>query len=474
MISRTRLPRPGGEAKGQDEVAVLGLARSGRAAAELLLSRGYRVYASDSTESSQAMESAELLREKGASVEIRGHDFDRIASSSFVVLSPGIPPDAPVVKAARDAGRAIVSEVEVALDFLGASKVIAVTGTNGKTTTTALIAHILAALGKNAASAGNIGTPLSVLALDAKQPEWIALEMSSFQLHDTPSIKPLVGVLTNLSPDHLDRYAGVEDYYADKARLFANADDSSIWAVNADDPRSLAMTESVRGKRYLFSLLRPADAHYDKASLGLNLRGRPLLARSDLQLIGSHNVANALAAALAVTAADPSFAKPAARDAIADALRSFPPLPHRMERVSEVDGVRWVNDSKATNVASTKVAIEGMERPTVLLLGGRHKGESYAALADAIRKSVKRVIAFGEAAPLIARDLSGIVKVDTLGSDFEEVIAAARAAAAPGENILLSPACSSYDMFLNFEERGDKFRQLAQQGADSHSREKRN
>jgi UDP-N-acetylmuramoylalanine--D-glutamate ligase len=466
MSLRTRLPRPGGESKGQDEVAVLGLARSGRAAAELLLSRGFSVYASDGSESRQAMEAAELLREKGASVEIGGHDAGRIARSALVVLSPGIPPDAPVVKAARDAGRTIVSEVEVALEFLGDSKVVAVTGTNGKTTTTALIAHVLAALGKRAASAGNIGTPLSALALSAEKPEWIALEMSSFQLHDTPSIKPLVGVLTNLSPDHLDRYAGVEEYYADKAKLFANANESSKWVVNADDPGSLAMTEKVRGKRFLFSLRGRAEAYYDTASLALNVRGRDLVPRSDLHLIGSHNVANALAAALAVTIADPSFAKPAAMAKIADALRSFPPLPPRTEWVAEVNGVRWINDSKATNVASTKVAIEGMERPTVLLLGGRHKGDSYTLLAEAIRKCVKRVIAYGEAGPLIARDLSGVVKVDTLGSSFEEVVAAARAAAAPGENILLSPACSSYDMFLNFEE-GDRFRQLARAGTDN-------
>lgn len=462
MSWRTRLPRPGGEVKGQDEIAVLGLARSGRAVAELLLSQGYSVYASDGSETAPVMENAELLRAKGVSVRIGGHDARRIARAALVVLSPGIPPGAAVVRAARDAARTIVSEVEVALDFLTESKIIAVTGTNGKTTTTALIAHILSALGTTSAAAGNIGTPLSSFANSDKKPEWIALEMSSFQLHDTPSIKPRVGVLTNLSPDHLDRYASVDEYYADKARLFANADESSKWVVNADDSASMAMTGKVKGKRYLLSLRSPADAYYDTASLALNVRGRDVLPRSGLALVGSHNVANALAAALAVTVADPSFAKAASAEGIANALRTFPPLPHRMERVAEVNGVRWINDSKATNVASTKVAIEGMERPTILLLGGRHKGESYAALGDAIRKCVKRVIAYGEAARLIARDLSGLVKIDVLGSNFDEVIAAARAAALPGENVLLSPACSSYDMFLNFEERGDRFRQLAQ------------
>ena len=461
MSFRARLPRPGVEVKGQDEVAVLGLARSGRAVAELLLDEGYTVYASDASASTDVVETAELLRARGGAVETGGHDLGRIARAALVVLSPGIPPDAPPVMAARAAAVPIVSEIEVALDFLTGSKVIAVTGTNGKTTTTALIAHILRALGKNSVPAGNIGMPLSALAVRKEKPEWIALEMSSFQLHDTPGIKPLVGVLTNLSPDHLDRYASVEEYYGDKARLFANADDRSRWVVNGDDPAAMAMTGKVKGKRHLFSLRSPADACYDTGSLMLKVLGHDLIARSELALIGSHNVANSLAAVLAVVVADPAHAKPAARKAIAEALRTFPPLAHRLERVADVGGVRWVNDSKATNVSSAKVAIEGMERPTVLLLGGRHKGESYAALAGAIRKSVKRVIAYGEAAPRIASDLSGVVEVETLGSDFAEVIAAARAAAAPGETILLSPACSSYDMFRNYEERGERFRQLA-------------
>jgi UDP-N-acetylmuramoylalanine--D-glutamate ligase len=462
MSFRARLPRPGVEVKGQDEVAVLGIARSGRAVTELLLAEGYPVYASDASATIEVVETAELLRAKGAAVDTGTHDLHRIARAAVVVLSPGIPPDSPPLKAARDANRPIVSEVEVALDFLHGSKIIAVTGTNGKTTTTALIAHILRALGKDTLPAGNIGMPISSLALRVKKPEWIALEVSSFQLHDTPSIQPLVGVLTNLSPDHLDRYKSAREYYADKAMLFANAAADSRWVVNNDDPESLAMTAKAKGKRYLFSLRAPADAYYDTASLTLKVLGADLLPRTELPLIGSHNVANTLAASLAVMVADPSFAKSSARGAIAEALRTFPPLAHRLERVAEVNGVRWVNDSKATNVSSTKVAIEGMERPTILLLGGRHKGEPYTALADAIKKNVKRVIAFGEAAPLIASDLSGVVKVEMLGSDFEEVVAAARAAAAPGENILLSPACSSYDMFKDYEERGERFRQLAQ------------
>ena len=285
--------------------------------------------------------------------------------------------------------------------------------------------------------------------------------MSSFQLHDSPSLKPDVGVLTNLSPDHLDRYSTVEEYFADKARLFANADPNSVWIVNADDKAVKAMVRDVAGHKYPFSIAGEAPAHLDPRTNQLVVMGVPLLSRHDLPLLGSHNVANALAASLAVMAADRSHQTQKARKGIAAALKTFRSLPHRLELVGEFGGVQWINDSKATNVSSTAVAIDGMERPTVLLLGGRHKGEAYTPLAEAVRSKVKRVIAYGEAAPIIARDLRPVVDVVRLGSDFEEVIRAARAAAHAGEAVLLSPACSSYDMFANYEERGERFRSLA-------------
>jgi UDP-N-acetylmuramoylalanine--D-glutamate ligase len=355
----------------------------------------------------------------------------------------------------------IASEVEVALNFLAGPRIIAITGTNGKTTTTALIAHLLRGLDIEAVEAGNIGTPLSEIALREQQPKWIALEMSSFQLHDTPSLKPAVGVLTNLSPDHLDRYANADEYFADKARLFANADAESVWVVNKDDKAVTRMVRDVAGHKYSFSLTKKAEASLDARTGQLVVLGSPLLSRRDLPLLGQHNVGNALAASLAVMAADRSHQTQKARKGIAQALKTFRSLPHRLELVGEFGGVQWINDSKATNVSSTAVAIDGMERPTVLLLGGRHKGESYTSLADAVRRKVKRVIAYGEAATIIATDLRPVVDVVRLGSDFDEVMQAARAAAGAGEAVLLSPACSSYDMFSNYEERGERFRALA-------------
>ncbi len=454
MSPRELVPREG-------EIAVIGLARSGRAAAMLLRKHGYNVYASDVASSPDTGRCAEELRAQGIAVDVGRHDLERLERATLVVASPGVPPSARPLSFAREKGVRIASEVEVALHFLEGSRIIAITGTNGKTTTTALIAHLLRGLDLDAVEAGNIGTPLSEIATRDHQPKWISLEMSSFQLHDTPSLKPDVGVLTNLSPDHLDRYATVEEYYSDKARLFANADPNSAWVVNEDDKAVMRMVRDVAGHKHAFSIVGEAAAHLDARSNQLVVLGAPLLSREDLPLLGQHNVGNALAASLAVMAPDRSHQTQKARKGIAAALRTFRSLPHRLELVGEFAGVQWINDSKATNVSSTAVAIDGMERPTVLLLGGRHKGEAYTPLAEAVRRKVKRVIAYGEAAPIIATDLRPVVDVVRLGSDFEEVIRVAKAAARAGEAVLLSPACSSYDMFSNYEERGERFRALA-------------
>jgi UDP-N-acetylmuramoylalanine--D-glutamate ligase len=454
----TQPERPDGE------IAILGLGKSGSAAAKLLLADAKRVYISDAGSALSLGDTARQLSDLGAATDVGAHDIARIRRSAKLVVSPGIPPTAEPIVAARQARVPIVSEIEIALPYLSESRIIAVTGTNGKTTTTSLIGHVLRGLGETAVDAGNIGTPLSDVARRDSRPDWIALEMSSFQLHDTPGLRPHVGVLTNLMPDHLDRYLSVDEYYADKQRLFANASDSSRWVVNADDPRVRERTAEVKGRRYLFSLLENADAWLDDTSGTLHVLGSELMKRSELSLLGNHNVANALAATLAVFAADEKFTTKESRAAAADALRNFNALSHRLEIVGEKDGVQWINDSKATNVSSTLVAVDGMRRPTILLLGGRHKGEPYTALAEPVRKIVKRIIAYGEAASEIEKDLDEVVPVETLGSDFDEVIATARKYAEPGDVVLMSPACSSYDMFRNYEERGERFRQLSMTG----------
>jgi len=433
------------------EVAVVGLARSGAAAARLLRREGIAVYASDAGTGPELEARVAPIRERGAAVELGGHDLARIGRAQALVVSPGVPPEAPPLQAARAAGVPVVSEIDVGAAALPEVHFAVITGTNGKTTTTALVAHLLAGTGHRAVAAGNIGTPLSELAIRSERPEWVALEISSFQLHDTHELDPSCGVLTNLAPDHLDRYPSITAYYADKQRLFGSAHEGSSWILNADDPEVLVMAKGVPGRHRLFSVKQRADASLDRARGMLRLGEADLLPRKALLLLGDHNVANALAAAL--VAAEAGAAPPA----IGAALATFRALPHRLEPVREVDGVLWINDSKATNVASTAVALEAVDRPYVLLLGGRHKGEPYSSLAARMEGRCRAVIAFGESREIIERDLGGRVKV-VAGGSLADVMGRARALTRAGDAVLLSPACSSYDMFENYEDRGDQFR----------------
>ena len=444
------------------EIAVVGLARSGRSAARLLARAGEQVYASDMATSPELVITGRDLRNEGVSVELDRHDLARIGKASLVVASPGVPPDAPPFVAARNARVPIVSEIEIGLRFLPRLNYIAITGTNGKTTTTALTGHLLTCLGYDAATAGNIGTPLTELALAAHPPDWVALEVSSFQLHDTPSIRPTVGMLTNLSANHLDRYTSVEEYFGDKALMFRNASPASLWVTNADDTAVETMTRHLAGIHCRFSVQEQTDAYYDRENDRLMVLGHSVLQRHRLSLLGDHNVANALAASLAVVMADRSHTSDRSLHALSAGLASFSALEHRIETVGQFDRVTWINDSKSTNVASTLVAMRGMTSPTVLLLGGKHKGEPYTDLLPELERTGRAVIAYGEAASLIEQDLgSGEIPLTRLGSSFEEVIAEARRLARPGDVVLLSPACSSYDMFDNYEHRGEVFKQLA-------------
>ena len=438
----------------RDEVAVVGLGRSGVGAAKLLRSIGSAVYASDAGGGPGVEAAAASLRVIGAAVDTSGHDLDRISRCRLLVVSPGVRPDAPAVVAAVGAGVPVWAEAELGLRALRGIPFVAVTGTNGKTTTTAIAGHILSRAGRRARTAGNIGTPLTEVALDAERPEVMAVELSSFQLHDMPTLAPTVGILTNLAPDHLDRSASLDAYYGDKIRLFANATAGSRWITNADDGASEIRVGSPAGVRERFSVRGPADGWYDRERRRFMVGSQAILERDGFPLLGDHNVANALAAVLAVRA----LGVPAAD--LAAGLATMPALPHRMEPVADRGDVLWINDSKATNVASTTVALEAMERPFVLLLGGRHKGERYQSLVPLLGRC-RAVIAFGEARPLIVADLAGSVSV-VEGGDFADVVAKAKALARPGDAVLLSPACSSYDMFANYEERGVRFRAAAE------------
>jgi UDP-N-acetylmuramoylalanine--D-glutamate ligase len=451
-------------------VAVIGLGASGVAAARLALAKGGEVYVSDSSVDAATAARGADLRAAGAAVDVGRHDVGRVAGSGIVVVSPGIPPDAPVLRALAERAVRWISEPELAVRFY-AGPLIAVTGTNGKTTTTLLIGHLLGAAGVRAAVGGNVGgglaPPASELALLPEAPEWYVLEMSSFQLADVDSFRPDIGVVTNLQPDHLDRYESVAHYYADKARLFANAGDDSCWVLPAGDAAVAALAGSARGRRYQFGGGQESASHAFVRDGVLCLRveagSEALLPAAELPLLGTHNVANALAAALTARLAG------AAAPGIAEGLRTARPLPHRLEPVLERGGVLWVNDSKATNVAATSSALASLDRPVVLLLGGKDKGEPFAPLARAIAGRARAVLAYGAVGPRIRRELSGelpaTVPLELLGSDFAAVVARAARIARPGDVVLLSPACSSYDMFDNYEQRGRRFAELARQAA---------
>jgi len=450
--------RPGGDRvpafPAGSVVAVLGLGVSGEAAARLAASNGGIVYASDVSAGPVPSAAAARLASEGIEAETGGHDMQRVLSADLVVVSPGIGPTSDIRRRVSEAGIRTIAEVELGWRDLE-SRVIAITGTNGKTTTTGLAAHVLEASGLRAIAAGNIGLALSEIAVQSPQPDWVALELSSFQLADQETIAPDVGVLLNLSPDHLDRYRDVESYYADKRRLFDSATDASKWVLNADDPACADLASGVAGDRFHFSLRGPVERGAWAGSDGI-LRCRldaevEWMPVFDLRLLGPHNVANALAAGLACAVAG------VAPEAIATGLSSFDALPHRLQPIGERDGVLWVNDSKATNVSATAVGLRSFDRPVVLILGGRHKGEPYSSLSTDLRHRARAVVAYGEAAPRIVSDLRGSVDSLSVESGIDAVVGAAAELARPGDVVLLSPACSSYDMFPNYRERGRAF-----------------
>jgi len=310
---------------------------------------------------------------------------------------------------------------------------------------------------------GNIGAdfgpPASTIALAEPAPEWIVLELSSFQLADIQDLTPDVAVLTNLGDDHLDRYDSVEAYHADKRRLVEAGTEDTVWVVNQDDAAVEAMTAEARGTKYGFSLEHPVcpGAFLSGDALTVDLGGGPYVAArvSDLRLVGRHNVANALAALLAACGTGTPL------DLMRPGLTTFDPLPHRLEPIETSDGVRWINDSKATNVAATRGAIRSLEGSIVLLLGGKDKGESFRVLVPDLVGPVRLVVAYGEAGERIEDEIESDVDVRRVQGTFDEAVSLAKSLARRGETLLLSPACSSYDQFSDYRARGDRFRALA-------------
>jgi UDP-N-acetylmuramoylalanine--D-glutamate ligase len=437
---------------------VVGLARSGAAIASALAERGETVLGVDSG----SPEEAAGLERAGVEVSLGVEGTRQLDRARTLVKSPGVPQDAPVVQAAREREIEVTGELELAWRLIP-NAFCAVTGTNGKTTTTELIGHLYRTAGRPVAVAGNVGTPLASLAGAVDADATVVCESSSFQLEDTKFFSPECAVFINLAPDHLDRHGTLEDYLAAKLRIFANQgnDDSAVYNGQTPELQGTDLGGCARLVRFC-----PAEESGADPDCELSMRDgvvfaadEPLLRGDELQLLGSHNVENAMAAAAA------ALASGLPRDAVAEGLRTFQGVRHRLERIRELNGALYVNDSKATNVASALAGIQAFNGGVRLIAGGRPKGESFAPLANAVGERCVACYLIGEGAERMAAELAPAaeagVAISEVGS-LERAVDAAAADAKPGEVVLLSPACASFDAFKDFEQRGDRFRELVE------------
>tara|TARA_B110000196_G_scaffold317076_1_gene329549 strand:- start:10346 stop:11737 length:1392 start_codon:yes stop_codon:yes gene_type:complete len=446
--------------KGQS-VAVIGLGSSGIAAAKLALEKGGNVYVSEVREDKEACASASQLREIGIEVELGPHVQRKIAEAGTIVVSPGISPSAKVLKELADNGLSTISEPEFAFRFFN-GPLIAVTGTNGKTTTAMLIAQFLKADGQDIAVGGNIGgglaPPASELAISGNSPSWYVLELSSFQLSGIVDLKPAIGVFTNLAPDHLDRYDSVDSYYRDKSRIFDNADEKSRWVLNGDDSELESLAQGIPGERFYFSeeYADRAGAYLESGVLTVELTGSKyrIAGLQDVTLVGRHNIQNVLAAALTAKLAGTK------KSSISAGLKEFSGLPHRTEKIAENNKITWVNDSKATNVTATINGITSFDSNLLVLLGGQDKGENFCRLVKPLKENDSKVLAYGESGIRLYEQLKDEVRVRLVKGSFEDLIRSAIDWVESGDTVLLSPACPSFDMFKDYEHRGERFRHL--------------
>jgi UDP-N-acetylmuramoylalanine--D-glutamate ligase len=449
-LVKPRPPLPGGP------YLVVGLARSGMAAALALRTRGEEVIGVDSGEPD-----AGRLRDAGVEVHLQTPGGDLVDRARTLVKSPGVAAGAPAVIAARERGLTVIGELELAWRLIP-NAFIAVTGTNGKTTTTELIGHIHREAGLAHAVAGNVGTAAASLAGEVASDAVVIAEASSFQLEDTEAFSPEAALLLNLAEDHLDRHGTLAAYRTAKLEAFARQAPGDVAVLPADALRGgrratlTGEVVEVPGEAELVAFGPGGDV--DEHDGALQWRGERLIASEELALRGPHNVENAMAAAAVC------LARGVEADAVRAGLRTFPGVPHRLEEVAARDGVLYVNDSKATNVASTLVALRSFEAPIHLIAGGRGKGSGFEALRQPVAERCAAVYLVGEASDALDAALGGAGVPVSRAGDLERAVAEARAAAKPGEVVLLSPACTSYDQYPDFEARGEHFRRLATAG----------
>ena len=440
------------------KVLVVGLAMTGLAVARFLKDRGAQVTATDLKKKDELGSYAQEALAMGISLQLGAHKIEAFTGSDFIVVSPGVPHTITPLEAARRAGIPVIGEMELASRYIK-EPIVAITGTNGKTTTTSLIGKMLKASGCSVFVGGNIGAPLIDYLNSGTHADVIVAEISSFQLDTIESFRPKVGVLLNITEDHLDRYDDFPHYVQSKGRLFQNQEDTDVAVLNMMDPAVCELESGISGQRLYFNIdtyhFVPETRHgvviRDKGMI-CSLPGKPpvMLSLAKFGLKGEHNQENAAAASLAALVAG------AGREGIQMTLDTYEGPRHRLEYVRSVNDIEYYNDSKATNVDAAKRSLESFDSPVILIMGGRDKGGSYTFLKELIKKRVKRLIAIGEAREKILSALGGLTHSEgtrTLG----EAVHLAHQAAAPGDVVLLSPGCSSFDMFTDYAERGEAF-----------------
>jgi len=436
-------------------VLVVGLARTGLAVAGFLRERGAIVSATDNNPSPP--KGVETFLNTGIKVETGRHTLGAFLDAELIILSPGVPTDIPPLVEARNRGIRIISEIELAYQFIH-TPIIAVAGTNGKTTTATLLHEVLKAGGKKVFLGGNIGTPLIEYAKGDQSADYVVAEVSSFQLEGIAHFRPFISILLNITEDHLDRYGDFNEYVVAKMRLFENQGEGDIAIVNMDDPVTRSQISNLKSQ---IRIIPFSTAHvlgkglyYEDGNILYTFEGgKEAYPVRDFKLNGMHNIENIMAAIGAARSCD------VRRVSILKTIEGFKGLPHRMEFVRTFNGVTYYNDSKGTNIGALRSSLEGQSSPVILIAGGKDKGGDYKALAGIVKERVRLLILLGEARFKIYEALGDLVETILVGS-MEEAVDVAHKSAKPGDVVLLSPACSSFDMFRDYQERGERFKEL--------------
>ena len=445
------------ELKGK-KVLVVGLGKSGLAAALFLRHRGAHVTVSDVRSAEALAKDIPALLEEGIMVEAGGHGLLTFRRQDLIVVSPGVPLNTPELAQVKSFGLPVIGELELAARFLK-GKILAITGSNGKTTTTTLVGEILLKAGLTALVGGNIGVPVIALIDESTDDTWSVLEVSSFQLESTVQFHPKIAVILNITPDHLDRHGSFENYARAKERIFAAQDEHDYVVLNADNARAAEAASRAKAQVYLFSIEHEVErgAWLDDGFVvyraGKDEHIERVVPLTGIPLKGAHNVENVLAAVCASRLAG------ASAESIREAVQNFQAVEHRLEFVATVNGVDFYNDSKATNVDATMKAVASFQSGIHLIMGGKDKGSDYTQLAQLLRARVRAVYTIGSAAAKIESQLRGMVSILSCET-LDNAVSAAASAAHPGDVVLLAPACSSFDQFESYEHRGRVFKEL--------------